>query len=611
METSIPPHVKIKTIAMKYRLYKHCGTALRLSLALLATSCSMSDDLECPPEKGGTAGTGKAYIQLSFGLSGAQGTRANPGAGETGDGLEAGQDYENRVNSAVAFLFDGDADVNSPDETPVIAAVYFGNVTSGDGKWITETQQADVDNGTYNVIVVANPGDVWWRTADNLSKVRDKIYTTAWTKSDDGTYSDFLMALADEPSERLVVENNPKEDPATISVNVERVAARVDYKADGEFKLTDTDYADASVKILGATIINDFSAGSYLLKRVSVDPTKKTGGDVTYLGIEETGADGLPTNYVIDPWTADKNSTNAELNNKPFTTVDGKEVNAAGLYVDGSYLYSGSEDPKWWSTRMTAGTPITDPGDGQVWQRVGYTLENTTAQDQTAKTYNTGLAFQAQFNPGSALDGYVQGHTFFRYSDRLYTSLTAMMGQLNELADFAAYFNAAVEGLKSKTWADVTAFCEALSYDPVGLAAYFTGLQGDAQGTDAVGTALDNVTWTAFLATLGVGESDITDPQINQGGVTDTRARLYASSNGMLRTYYKGLCYYVWWLRHSNDNSDMTNGLMEYAVVRNNIYKVKVETVASIGGDVPDDTEIKAHVYVKDWVLLTEETLPM
>lgn len=595
---------------MIYKRYRLFGSALCMSLALLATSCSMSDDMECPPDPAG-GGTGKAYIQLSFRMADAQGTRANPGAGETGDGPEAGQDYENRVNSAVAFLFDGDADVNSPDETPVIAAVYFGNVTSGDGKWITETQQADVDNGTYNVIVVANPGDLWWRTADNLSEVRDKIYTTAWTKSDDGTYSDFLMALADEPSKRLVVENNPKEDPATISVNVERVAARVDYKADGEFELTDTDYADASVKILGATIINDFSAGSYLLKRVSGDPTKKTGGDVTYLGIEETGADGLPTNYVIDPWTADKNSTNAELNNKPFTTVDGKEVNAAGLYVDGSYLYSGSEDPKWWSTRMTAGTPITDPGDGQVWQRVGYTLENTTAQDQTAKTYNTGLAFQAQFNPGSALDGYESGHTFFRYSDRLYTSLTAMMGQLNEQANFAAYFDAAVDGLKNKTWADVTAFCDALSYDPVGLASYFTGLQGDAQGTDAVGTALDNVTWTAFLATLGVVESDLTDPQINQGSVTDTRARLYASSNGLLRTYYKGLCYYVWWLRHSNDNSDVTNGLMEYAVVRNNIYKVEVSSVASIGGDVPDDTEIMAHVYVKDWVLLDKETLPM
>ena len=584
-----------------------------MSLALLATSCSMSDDMECPPDPAG-GGTGKAYIQLSFRMADAQGTRANPTGGENGDGHEAGQDYENKIEDAVAFLFNGNETANG-SATTLVTPVYFSTVTRNpdDTYYVTETKQADVETGEYNLIVVANPGDRWWETISplNLHEVRDHIQKTAWKTNADGTYIYFLMSSAAEPIQKLNLENSSADDPATTIVDVERMAARVDYRAEGEFDIADANYEDASVTILGATIINDFNAGSYILKRVSKDPTKKTGGDVTYLGIEETGADGLPTNYVIDPWTADKNSTNAELNNTPFTTVDGQEVNAAGLYVDGSYLYSGSEDPEWWSTRMTAGTPITDPGDGQEWLRVGYTLENTTAQDQTAKTYNTGLAFQAQFNPGSALDGYKSGHTFFRYSDRLYTSLTAMMGQLNEQADFAAYFNAAVDGLKSKTWADVTAFCEALPYDPVGLAGYFTGLQGEADASANVGNGLDNVTWTAFLATLGVDENDITDPLINQGGVTDTRARLYASSNGMLRTYYKGLCYYVWWLRHSNDNSDMTNGLMEYAVVRNNIYKVKVETVASIGGDVPDDTEIKAHVYVKDWVLLEEETLPM
>ena len=586
-----------------------------MSLALLATSCSMSDDMECPPDPAG-GGTGKAYIQLSFRMADAQGTRANPNGGENGDGNEAGQGYENKIEDAVAFLFNGNETANGSAET-LVTPVYFSTVTPNpdDTHYVTETKQADVETGEYNLIVVANPGDHWWETISplNLHEVRDHRQKTAWKTNTnaDGTttYTDFLMSSAAEPTQKLNLENSSADDPATTTVSVERMAARVDYYADGEFNLTDANYKDASVKILGATIINDFSAGSYLLKRVSGDQTKKTGSDVTYLGIEETGADGQPTNYVIDPWTAEKNSTNADLDDA-FTTIDGQKVNAAGLYVDGSYLYSGFEDPERWSTRMTAGTPITDPG-GQVWQRVGYTLENTTAQGQTAKTYNTGLAFQAQFNPGSALADYKTGHTFFRYSDRLYTSLTAMMGQLNERTDFADYFNAAVENLKSGTWADVTAFCDALSYDPVGIAAYFTGLQGDAQGTDAVGTALDDVTWTAFLATLGVDESDLTDPQINQDGVTDTRARLYASSNGLLRTYYKGLCYYVWWLRHSNDNSDVTNGLMEYAVVRNNIYKVEVKTVASIGGDVPDDTEIKAHVYVKDWVLLGEETLPM
>lgn len=601
---------------MIYKRYRLFGSALCMSLALLATSCSMSDDMECPPDPAG-GGTGKAYIQLSFRMADAQGTRANPNGGENGDGNEAGQDYENKIEDAVAFLFNGSETANGSATTPV-TPVYFSTVTPNpdDTHYVTETKQADVETGEYNLIVVANPGDHWWETISplNLGAVRDHIQKTAWKTNTnaDGTttYTDFLMSSADEPTQKLNLENSSADDPATTTVNVERMAARVDYRADGEFEIDDANYADASVKILGATIINDFNAGSYLLKRVSEDPTKKTGSDVTYLGIEETGADGQPTNYVIDPWTAEKNSTNADLDDA-FTTIDGQKVNAARLYVDGSYLYSGSEDPEWWSTRMIAGTQITDPEDNKEWQRVGYTLENTTAQNQTAKTYNTGLAFQAQFNPGSALAGYKSGHTFFRYGDRLYTSLTAMMGQLNEQTDFAAYFDAAVNGLKSRTWADVTAFCDALSYDPVGLASYFTGLQGNAQGTDAVSTALDDVTWTAFLATLGVDESDLTDPQINQRGVTDTRARLYASSNGLLRTYYKGLCYYIWWLRHSNDVSDVTNGLMEYAVVRNNIYKVEVSSVASIGGDVPDDTEIMAHVYVKDWVLLDEETLPM
>ena len=497
-----------------------------------------------------------------------------------------------------------DAGTDRPDPEHDIDKVYT-----------TAAQEVpEIEFGTYHVIVAANLSENddtrWWTGAKlTLDDVRDHILTSAWTTDENGSYSNFLMTN-EADAEITLSEENTSANPAETTVDVERMAARVDYRAEGEFDIADANYEDASVTILGATIINDFNAGSYILKRVSKDPTKKTGSDVTYLGIEETGADGQPTNYVIDPWTAEKNSTNADLDDA-FTTIDGQKVNAAGLYVDGSYLYSGSEDPKWWSTRMIAGTPITDPEDNKTWQCVGYTLENTTAKDQTAKTYNTGLAFQAQFNPGSALAGYDPGHTFFRYGDRLYTSLTAMMGQLNERTNFAAYFNDAVDNLKSRTWADVTAFCEALSYDPVGLAGYFTGLQGEADASANVGNGLDNVTWTAFLATLGVDESDLTDPQINQGSVTDTRARLYASSNGLLRTYYKGLCYYVWWLRHSNDNSDVTNGLMEYAVVRNNIYKVEVRSVASIGGDVPDDTEIMAHVYVKHWVPLGEETLPM
>lgn len=50
---------------------------------------------------------------------------------------------------------------------------------------------------------------------------------------------------------------------------------------------------------------------------------------------------------------------------------------------------------------------------------------------------------------------------------------------------------------------------------------------------------------------------------------------------------------------------------MEYAIVRNNIYKLTVKSVYSLGGEVPDDESLIVDVYVNDWLLLDNETLPM
>ena len=76
------------------------------------------------------------------------------------------------------------------------------------------------------------------------------------------------------------------------------------------------------------------------------------------------------------------------------------------------------------------------------------------------------------------------------------------------------------------------------------------------------------------------------------------------------RTYEGATCYYTWWVRHSND--DTKKGIMEYAIVRNNIYKLTVNSIYSLGGPVPgEDENIILDVYVNDWLLLDPETLPM
>lgn len=80
-----------------------------------------------------------------------------------------------------------------------------------------------------------------------------------------------------------------------------------------------------------------------------------------------------------------------------------------------------------------------------------------------------------------------------------------------------------------------------------------------------------------------------------------------------VRTYKDATCYYTWWVRHSNDGQDDTNGIMEYAIVRNNIYKLKVNSIYSLGSDIPTDEDhgLVIEVYVNDWQLLDPEILPM
>lgn len=599
---------------MKHDKYKWLGSALCLALMLVTASCSMSDDMECPPDNGGQAGAGTTYIQLSFGLGGVQGTRSNPSGGENGDGSEAGQETdgtdENSVSSAVAFLFDGDLKVGGAASTPV-TAVRFSQLTRQTGTagydavYTTEAQPADLDYGDYNIIVVANPGDEeWWSSITNLGGVRDKILQKAWDENN-GQYSNFLMASASEPAEPLHLTSDcTSENPAQVTVNVERMAARVDYNALASYDCGDPQYNGATIEITGATIVNRFNAGSFLLKRVSDNATVDLviGEGVEYLGDETTDGNNVAINYVLDPWTKDKTAANADLQQFPFT-VNGQKVNAEGLYVPGTYYPSRSDDPEDWAGYCQPGTDMEERGDGLRWKRVGYTLENTTSSAETARRYNTGIVFKAEFIP-DGLVGYDKEKkpTFFSYDGTLYATLTGMMGALNSPQDFAQYVEGRIAGCRS--WADVTAFADELN-DPTGYAEYLRTNQNGDFTVDAV------TTWTEYLNTeLGVVEDSDNGPKINQGE-KNTRQLLYASSGERLRTYFNSQCYYIWWLRHSNNNDDTTNGVMEYAIVRNNIYKVNVTGVYSLGGDIPGDEELRANVYVKDWEGLDPETLPM
>lgn len=557
------------------------GVAGCLLMASLAAGCAQ-EDIDTAPSGGGGM-SASSYVSLSFASQQSTPTRSNPTGGEQGNGDETGQDYENEIKSAVAFFYQGSGTdgVNSSGTTPIMAVATF-NINVGsytepgngiDRTYTTTPQQVDLDDGTYNVLVVANPGADWWTGQSlTLADVRNHIQTTAWTASESG-YSDFVMTSAADAT--LTLESNSEDDPATAEVNVERMAARLDYKAEASYTCTDPAYTGATVEITGAALVNNLTAGSYIIKRVADDVN---GTNLSYLGNETADENGAATNYVLDPWTASKNGN---------------------LY--GTWFMNGSSDPNWWAGYVQPGTPVSD--GAETWQRIGYTLENTTAAEEAGKRYSTGVVFKAKFNP-QGVANYTEGETFFAYGTKIYASMEDMM---------AGFYGSKFDDLDNitscATWGDVKQFITStlLTNDPSGYNKYLEGLAEGKDDTEAVSDAF-SLTWSNYMLNeCGYSKDENGKVVLDQN---DKVTRIALKPYGT-RTYEDATCYYTWWVRHSNDNDYTKKGIMEYAIVRNNIYKLTVESVYSLGGEVPDDESLIVDVYVNDWLLLDPETLPM
>lgn len=560
-----------------------------LLMAAVLSGCGESDDLQAGQP---STGAGKQYVSLTFTMPAEEGgSRAgNPTGGENGDGHEMGQDYENTISTAVAFFFQNNrAGVNGDVNTPVRCTYFddFQEYTEGNGNGIDrvyKTKPIPTDlYGEYNVLVVANPGTDWWTKTTTLGEVRDKVLSQAWTESNGRKYTNFLMSSAKDTVIVISEANNTVSTAANTTVDVERMAARVDYKTLNRYTCTDPNYTNATVEIEGAVLVNNLTQpGSYAMKRVAA--TTK-GGTLNYLGDETLGTGGLPANWVLDPTT----------NNKATATF-------GVIWKDGN-----ASDPNWWSGKATTGKAITK--NNEQWNILGYTLENITAPDETKHDYNTAVVFKAKFTPADgSVARYQAGNTFFAYGSTIYASMEDMMTDFNQQT--TDEMDAAINNCVG--WEDVTTFARPLhDGDPCGYKAWLLKQVDEGDNwSDAVKASL---TWTSYMrsefgysATLANGIYTVSIDQDDK-----KTAELLAEYGA--RTYEDATCYYTWWIRHANDGDDKTNGVMEYAIVRNNIYELDVTAIHSLGGYIPNEEEqgFIVTVYVKDWTLLETEHIEM
>ena len=87
--------------------------------------------------------------------------------------------------------------------------------------------------------------------------------------------------------------------------------------------------------------------------------------------------------------------------------------------------------------------------------------------------------------------------------------------------------------------------------------------------------------------------------------------------------FRNGQSYHKFWIRHNDNGNDGLMGVMEFCIVRNNVYQLYVKGIRGLGDPLPytpgkddpgtpdesDDVTIDVTIYVKDWVKRTNKDI--
>ncbi len=543
--------------------------------------------------------------------------------GTSTDGTEVGKDYENKVNGVLIVLADASNNFIAAGEhnsLPVVRegivnttqkinksalAAYYGNGTLGAGK--DQVNLYVFCNPTMELKQIFEKSGTDNKWIDEIATLEEEPNGTAtgaavWGGNDHK--AGFLMATASSKDikkyipknftdwDNFTTENNAFDFSGknTLSngteignignIRVERVVARFDFK-DGSPSKDQTyviaekdDKPTLKVKLNKMALIN-MSKHFYYLRRVSGNGLADNGladnglpNKVEICGTEYDS--GQSWNYVVD--------TDAEQKNG--------DINASYPFADYFNFCLGHQDNNTWSidetardqwyTSLISDVIKKDEDNDDKWNnnhsRDGYRIwryatENTIpGMNKQENGISTGIVFKGKIqvttDAPQALQDAINKATggsnadaiLYAYSNQLYVSWTEVReAALDATAN--EEFKKAVFGTPKNTPSK-------------------TVYSDDTKSPDYLWNIWHNVKGHNDAAALSAFKEVATNK--------DHQFTLYQSSRDENdgAGYY---CYYFYWNRHNDNGNNGVMGPMEFAVVRNNVYKLSVVDINRLG----------------------------
>ncbi len=621
-----------------------------LFAGVLAAGMAVSCTDENPAGENPTPGaddTRALYMNVSVALPAP--TRSETGdEGGSSDGSEVGKDYENSVKKLLLVL-------TKTDDSYVTYGVVEGLSTPAGKSTITTTAKFnrtdiqrfyDADgnllgSNLIHVYTFCNPttelldyvtglsstdGAKWYEKVCRLTEtVGAKPAPSIWTKDAflmanakvaekkiPATFKEWTVNYASETSPfDLSGDNNGGIDNRG-AIAVERAMARFDFrdgsKGDNTYDIgLGEDEGKLSVKLVRMALVN-MSNEFYYLRRVS-DNGLNTGS--TLCGLETS------YNYVVDTDADFKRAVDL----KDVATIASLKDHFNFRLYDDEGMINDETRRQWdsyWIDDVLNPDRDEDNDEGwtpgttgyRIWR---YVVENTVPKDDTKQKtgITTGVVFKGKLLVGDKLEtdsklrdaiGGVytapeEGAYTYEVEGKIYPILYTFQNKIyvgwND--EVRAQALAEEEEQSSFYTAAMTANANG---NPDELYQALVAAKGTADERDALDAFRKAATTAGF--TLYQASNDAT-------GVTGDNAGV---------GYY---FYYYYWNRHNDNGYPGTMGPMEFAVVRNNVYKLAVTKINKLGhpripGNDPDpvdpedpdesgDIYLRVSVEVLPWVV--------
>ncbi len=571
-------------------------------LALGLCACTSDDNLIADGGDNASSLGENVYMQLRLQMPTSTRSSTTSSAEDSyvisENGTEAGQTTENQVTNAYVVLtystnnkFIAATEISSDLEAATSSKDLYTATFS-------ESALASALGESVNVFVFCNPtSDLTTSfttetesdkfTVDKVCNIGDSDPSGSSTIWSDNSFlmSNAKLTTETLPSSTEITSYTSEANPYDLgTVDVERSVARFDYnigttsdKTSLTFDMKDADNNATGVTVtLTSLALVNLSDNFYYLRRVSADGTSSS---ATICGVETS------TNYVVDTDESDKTSYNSSS----------KDLSDNFLYQFGKTDVS---NYKW--TNFSDLENIDDESSYAIWR---YATENTIpAEAKTAKGITTGIAFKAKLG----------------VSNEANNNIKSIFGENSGANDNNSNHNPifVFHGTLIGTWDQIKSLVE--SYEDDGE---LDNDQIEEDGNMALVAAYEQVLTAMESCESEEGSDAYKAALVEAQADANFTAYSYDTTDGCYYTIY-----YYWNIHNTATSNDGTISPMEYAVVRNNVYKLRVTNINTFGhpadsttpdGDPeePDDPVetvnlyMEVELYVLPWTVRENEDI--